>query len=175
MFIVGAGTSSKTAGFQIMSDAAPYRRSWPFFRTPIGVFLMVMAPIGGMMSVIIVADTPSWMTWSAGVVLAITLLTLYQGYVRRLILSDGGARFVSAWRAVEIDWSEVRGVGAYIPGGGLGATQYVYITKRESPPTGKWDRDRDTIQVQSQPGLIEAIGVARGAHASDRLKPGAAA
>ena len=98
----GFGLMRITAGFQIMRNAASYRRSWPFFRTPIGVFLMVMAPIGSMMAIIVIADTPSWMTWSAGVVLAITLLTLYQGYVRRLILSDRGARFVGVGRVVEI-------------------------------------------------------------------------
>lgn len=136
---------------------------------------MVMAPIGSMMAIIVIVATPSWMTWSAGVVLAITLLTLYQGYVRRLILSDSGARFVGVGRAVEIDWAEVRGVGSYIPGGGLGATEYVYITKREPPPAGKWDRDQDTIQVQNQPGLIEAIEIARRTHAPDRQTPGDAA
>lgn len=167
----GFGLMRMAARFQIMRAAAPYRRSWPFFRTPIGVFLIVMAPIGGMMAIIVVVDTPSWMTWSAGVVLAITLLALYQGYARRLILSDNGARFVSAWRAVEIDWPEVRGVGAYIPGGGLGATEYIYITKRESAPAGKWDHDQDTIQVQNRPGLIEAIKIARRSHASDRQTP----
>jgi len=168
----GFGLMRMAVGFQAMRDAAPYRRSWPFFRTPIGVFLMVMAPIGGMMAIIVVGDTPSWMTWSAGVVLGITVLALWQGYARRLILSVRGARFVSGWRTVEIDWSEVRGVGSYIPGGGLGATEYVYITKRDSPPAGKWDRDEDTIQVQNRPGLIEAIEIARGAATSDRPAPG---
>jgi hypothetical protein len=171
----GFGLMRTAVGCRIMHGAAPYRRSWPYFRTPIVAFLVVMAPICGMMAVIVVGDTPSWMTWSAGVVVAITFLTLYQGYARRLILSERGARFVGGWRTVEIEWSEVRGAGVYVPGGGLGAVEYVYITKRESPPAGKWDRGQDTIQLQNRPGLIEAIEAARRPHAPDRQTPPEAA
>lgn len=56
-----------------------------------------------------------------------------------------------------IPWSRVRRVDAYVPGGGLGATRYIYITTHNRPPLGKWEIDAETIQVQEQAGLLEAL------------------
>ena len=149
-----------------MVPPSPHRRSWPCLRTPLSIYLIVMAPICGLMLFLMLTNTKSWMKWSAGVVLILTVVNLFKGYVRRLILTERSAKLVRAFASIEIPWSRVRGVGSYVPGGGVGATEYVYISTRETPPAGKWDIDRDTLQVQNQPGLIEAIVALRAKHDS---------
>lgn len=135
----------------------PAAQSWPFLRTPISVFLMVMLPINGLQIFLIVANTPTWIKVTAAVVVLWTLLALAQGYLRRLIVDRRGARLRGLFRSIEIPWNAVSKIDVYIPGGGLGATPYLYMTTRHEPPLGKWDIDDETIQVQDRPGLLEAV------------------
>jgi len=142
-------------------QSSTYRRSWPFLRTPIAVYLIVMVPICGLQVILLLARVPAWMKISAGIVVAMTLVGFVRGYVRRLKLSEEGARLTSPLRTIEISWSDVKHIGVYIPGGGLGATEYLYITAADRPPTYKWEIDDHTIQIQNRPGLLEAVNAAR--------------
>ncbi len=120
-----------------------------------------MGPICGLMVFLVATDTPDWMKWSAGAVVLFTVAALWRGYGRRLVLTPAGASLVRLVGSLEIPWERVRRVGVYIPGGGVGATEYVFITTRATAPDGKWDLDGETIQLQNRPGLIEAIEAAR--------------
>jgi len=126
-------------------------------RTPISVFLLVMLPINGLMVFLLAANTPTWMKITAGIVVMWTLLALAQGYLRRLIVDRRGVRLRGLFRSIEIPWIAVKKLDVYIPGGGLGATEYLYVTTKSEPPMGKWDVDDETIQVQDRPGLLEAV------------------
>lgn len=94
---------------------------------------------------------------TAGIVLAFSVYGLARGYLRRLSVTRNSAVLVGLWRRIEIPWSDVRSVGVYIPGGGVGATEYFFVSRHDTPPRGKWDIDQDTIQVQNRSGLVEAI------------------
>lgn len=116
-----------------------------------------MLPINGLQVFLIVANTPTWIKVTASLVVLWTMLALAQGYVRRLIVDRQGVRLRGLFRSIEIPWTQVARVGSYIPGGGLGATEYAYITTKPEPPLGKWDLDDETIQVQDRPELLDAI------------------
>ena len=116
-----------------------------------------MLPINGLQIFLLFANTPTWIKVTAALVVLWTLLGLAQGYLRRLIVDRQGVRLRGPFRNIEIPWSQVGRVGAYIPGGGLGATEYAYVTTKSEPPMGKWDLDDETIQVQDRPGLLEAV------------------
>ena len=133
------------------------------------MYLLVMGPICGLMVFLLANDTKPWMKWSAAVVLFFSLFGFFKGYLRRLQLSERGARLVRPFGTIDIPWPQAKRVGAYIPGGGVGAVEYIYITTRDEPPAGKWDIDRETIQVQGRPGLLEAIEKARDS-AGDRAE-----
>ena len=124
---------------------------------------MVMAPICLFEGFFFITDTPNWIRASAGAVVLISIYGFVRGYGRRLVLSDEGAEWRTLTRSNLIRWNDVRHVGSYVPGGGLGATEYVFITKSAAPPEGKWQIDADTMQVQNQPGLMEAITAYRSA------------
>lgn len=124
-----------------------------------GVYLMVMAPICLLEGFLFFTDTPNWIRATAGAVVLFSILGFIRGYGRRLVLCDEGAEWRTVLGSQIIRWADVRSVGTYIPGGGLGATEYVYITRRDAPPEGKWQIDADTIQVQNQSGLMDAIAV----------------
>jgi hypothetical protein len=138
-------------------EGTHHRRTWPFLATPLAIYLTVMVPVCGLELFLIVARAPAWMRWSAGAVVFFTIVGLIRGYVRRLVLSPRGASLRGLVQSIEIDWTRVRRVGTYTPGGGLGGAKYAYITTRDTEPLGKWDIDRETIQVQDRPGLMEAI------------------
>lgn len=146
-----------------MRVAVP-RRSWPFLKTPLAIYLIVMLPVCGLMVFLLVTNTEGWMKGSAAAVLALTLVGFVRGYVRRLVLTGKGARLIRCCGTIDIPWERVARVGVYIPGGGVGATEYAYITTRDAEPLGKWDLDGDTIQIQNRPGLLDAIERARAAH-----------
>ena len=133
------------------------RRSWPYFRTPLPIFLLVMLPVNGLMLFVLLSRSEDWQKWSAGLVQSLSLYALYRGYVIRLVISDSNVRLRRLFGTIKIAWTDITSIGEYIPGGGLGATEYVYITKHDRPPAGKWDVDEHTIQVQAQEGLLPLL------------------
>ena len=145
----------------IASQQHSSRRSWPFFRAPLPIFLFVMLPVNGLMLFVLLSRSEEWQKWSAGLVHALSLYALYRGYVVRLVITNTGVRLRRLFGSIELKWNDVKQIGEYIPGGGLGATEYVYITKRDQPPAGKWDIDEHTVQVQAQTGLIETLETTR--------------
>lgn len=134
-----------------------HRSSWPYLRTPARIFWLVMGPICVMQVFLLLTRTPTWIKISAACVLGLTIFGFMRGYVRRLRLTREAATLSSLFRKVCIPWSGVRRTGSYIPGGGLGATEYAYITTHDRVPDGKWEIDSETIQIQNQDGLLEAI------------------
>jgi len=116
-----------------------------------------MLPINGFQVFLLIANTPRWIKITAAAVILWTLLALAQGYLRRLIVDRRRVRLRGLFRGIEIPWTAVSNMGVYIPGGGLGATEYLFVTTRAEPPAGKWDVDEHTIQVQDRPGLFEAL------------------
>ncbi|MFQ5424905.1 MAG: hypothetical protein ACE5F9_13120 [Phycisphaerae bacterium] len=137
-----------------------YRRCWSYLSAPLAAYLVVMVPICALEMFLFLTDSPGWMRWSAAGVLVLSGLAVVRGYGRRLVLSDRGVSLAGVGRRIEIAWSRVRRVGVYAPGG-IGSTEFAYITTRETPPAGKWDVGPDTLQLQNRPGLLEAIEVAR--------------
>jgi len=122
---------------------------------------MVNLPICGLQAFLICVNTPVWMKLASGGVLLLTLVFLARGYLRRLVVDSRGARLRGMLRSIDLPWERVRRVGSYTPGGGLGATTYVYITTRDEPPMGKWDIDAETIQVQERPGMLAMVEAIR--------------
>jgi hypothetical protein len=96
------------------------------------------------------------MSWSAGAVVVLSGYGFARGYLRRLVLSAETAALAAPMRRIEIPWQRVRRIGVYLPGGGLGATKYLYISAHDREPDGRWEIDADTIQVQDRPGLLDA-------------------
>ena len=116
-----------------------------------------MLPINGLQIFLLFANTPTWIKITAAIVVLWTLLAFAQGYLRRLIVDRHGIRLRGLFRSIEIPWAAVKKLGVYIPGGGLGATEYLYVTTRTEAPMGKWDLDDETIQLQDRPGLLAAL------------------
>lgn len=116
-----------------------------------------MLPINGLQVFLLIANTPAWIKITAAMVVLWTLYGLAQGYARRLIVDRQGLRLRGLFQSIEIPWNAVARIGVYMPGGGLGATEYFYATTKSEPPQGKWDLDGDTIQIQDHPGLLEAV------------------
>lgn len=104
---------------------------------------------------------PNWIRISAGAVIAMTVWGLIRGYGRRLVIEADGVRLKRFGGNLFISWSDVRSIGVYVPGGGVGATEYLYVSTRDRPPRGKWDIDAETIQIQNRTGALEALQAAR--------------
>src|SRR5260221_8994535 len=120
---------------------ATIRRSFSYFSTPIAVYLSVMLPICGLEVFLIFSRCPGWIQWTAGGVLGLSLYGLAIGYGRRLTLGEDGASFRGLFGSVKIEWHQLRRIGIYQPGGGIGQTEYAYLSTRDEPPTGKWEQD----------------------------------
>ena len=136
------------------------RRSWAYLAAPLSTYVIVMAPICALQAFLLMFPTPGWMRGSAAVVLLVTIMSFLRGYVRRVVVTPEGVEFRRLGRRVVIPWSAVRAVGVYIPGGGLGSTDYAYVTTRDEPPGGKWDIDPQTIQLQNRHGLLNELRAA---------------
>jgi hypothetical protein len=119
--------------------------------------LLVIVPICLLEGILLVSDSPAWMRGSAGLVIAVSVIALARGYLRRLEISPSGVVFRRLVGRIEIPWQRVRSAGKYRPGGGVGGREYVYVSSRDGPPLGKWDIDAETVQAQDRPGLWEAI------------------
>jgi hypothetical protein len=134
------------------------RQSWPYFRTPIGAFLVVMLPINSLMAILLtVASTPVWMKVTSALVISISLINLVRGYYRRLVFDECGAVFISLFGRVTIPWDCAKTVGVYSPYGGRGGVEYAFVTRHDRQPKGVWENDQDTIQIQNRDGLLNAI------------------
>lgn len=134
-----------------------HRRRWSYLRTPVGIYWLVMSPICLLEGFLLVTDTPNWIRVSAGGVLLITIIAFVRGYGRRIELHEEGVRWRSLLIRRELRWADITSVGTYVPGGGVGTTEYAYLSTRAGPPVGKWEIDEQTFQVQNRPGVIEAI------------------
>jgi len=137
-----------------------YRRRWSYLSAPLAAYLVVMVPICALELFLFLTDSPGWMRCSAAGVLVLSGIAVVRGYGRRLVLGDHGARLTGVGGRIEIAWSRVRRVGVYAPGG-VGSTEFAYITTRGRPPSGKWDVGPEVLQLQNRPGLLEAIEAAR--------------
>lgn len=133
------------------------RHSWPYLAAPLHVYLMVMLPICGLQVFLIFLRCPMWMHLSSGAVLLISLYGLLRGYVRRLVITPERASLRGLFTRIDIPWKGVRRIGTYTPGGGVGTTEYFYITTRDHEPAGKWDIGDHTIQIQNREGLQTVI------------------
>lgn len=141
--------------------------TWPYFRTPLAVYLVVMLPIGTLMTFLLtVSGTPMWMKITSAAVLAVSLLGLLHGYYRRMILRTSGASFVQLSRRIEIEWPEVGRFGVYAPGGHASGPRYIFITRHAQRPAGAWEIDESTIQIQYRDGVLESIRSALGPEAA---------
>lgn len=137
----------------------PAQSNWsrPYLSAPLWIYLTVMAPICALQTFLILSRSPGWMQWTSGVVLALTLHNLIRGYLRRIVVTSQGVAFKGIFLRRNIPWKRVRRIGVYVPGGGVGVSDYLYVTTKDTPPAGKWDQDAESIQVQNRPGLLEAI------------------
>lgn len=133
------------------------RQTWPYLAAPLHVYLMVMLPICGLQVFLIFLRCPMWMHLSSGAVLLISLFGLLRGYVRRLVITPEGASLRGLFTRIDIPWKDVRRIGTYTPGGGVGTTEYFYITTRDHEPAGKWDIGEHTVQIQNREGLAIVI------------------
>ncbi len=133
------------------------RQSWPYLAAPLHVYLMVMLPICALQVFLIFLRCPLWMHLSSGAVLLISLYSLIRGYVRRLVITPEAASLRGLTSRIDIPWKEVRRTGVYTPGGGVGTTEYFYITTRNHEPAGKWDIGEHTIQIQNREELRSRV------------------
>ncbi|QDV91190.1 hypothetical protein RAS2_22810 [Phycisphaerae bacterium RAS2] len=140
------------------------RTSRPYLRTPLRIYLIVMLPICALQGFLLINPTPLWMKGTAALVVLLTVHGFVRGYVRRLVLTAEGARLVTLTRTIALPWNRVKKYGVYIPGGGLGAVEYFYLTTHDRPPDGKWEIDANTIQIQARDGLIETVDALLAAH-----------
>lgn len=159
----GPGKSEQVARVkaQVSGGGAACRSSWPYLRTPQCIYWLVMAPICGLQVFLVFTPTPGWLRVSASAVIALTAIGYVRGYFRRLILTPEGATLHTLFSRRFIAWRDVRRAGRYVPGGGLGATPYFYITMNDRQPEGRWENDERTLQVQDQAGLEAAVEVHR--------------
>lgn len=125
------------------------------------IFLIVNVPINALMVFVLTIRALWWMKLTAAAVVAISLYTLYRGYVTRLTIDSDGVRLRRIGGTIHLPWNRIQRIGMYAPGGGVGAAEYVYVTTRSEPPTYKWEIDETTIQVQGHPGLLDAIEAAK--------------
>jgi hypothetical protein len=127
-----------------------------------------MLPVCGLEVFVILSRCPAWMQWTAGGVLILSLYGLAIGYGRRLTLGEDGASFGGLLGHSRIEWHQVRRVGIYQPGGGIGQTEYAYLSARDEPPAGKWEQNSSVIQIQNRPGLLETIERFRNSQMADQ-------
>lgn len=136
------------------------KRTWPYFSTPLLVFLIVVTPICIMMAMLAYLPHRPWIRITGVAVIVISVYGLVRGYVRRLVLTEDGPVFCTLLARRAMRWSDVKRVDEYVPGGGVNGIRYVYITAQDRPPRGKWEQDERTFQLQSRPGLLDALRAA---------------
>jgi len=87
----------------------------------------------------------------------VSLYGFYRGYGHRIEMTAEGVRYRRPGRCLSLRWGEVRHIGRYVPLDRNRVSQYVYITRRESPPVDWREIDENTIQLQDRPGLLESL------------------
>ena len=90
---------------------------------------------------LILANTPGWMKYSSAAVIALSGVFFIQGYIRRMVLRSDAVCLRSLLGQKKIAWREVRKIGIYAPDG-VGTSEYLYITRHEREPLGKWENGR---------------------------------
>src|SRR5437762_3203335 len=139
------------------STPTSHRQTWPFFNTPLRVYLGVMLPICGLMTFLMVVPQQAWVRGSAAVVVGCSIYGLLRGYVRRLTMDVAGVQFTTLGGSFEMTWAQVQRIDVYIPSGAVNGVRHLYVTANDRPPQGKWEIDSRTFQVQDRPGLLHAL------------------
>ncbi len=136
----------------------PQPRTWPFFSTPPAVFAAVMGPLTAMMVLLAVpSGMPLWVRISASLVAAISLYATGRGYLCRVQATGTHIHYQTPFTRLSIPWAEVRDIDAYVPVDRNLTTKYVYITRRSVSPVDRREIDRETLQLQDRPGLVEEL------------------
>jgi len=143
------------------TEPGPERRSWSYLNTPLRVYLIVMLPICALMGFLITVPQITWIRVAASAVIGVTFYGMLRGYVRRVVATPGAIEFRTLGSVWRIPWDEVRRIDEYIPSGGVNGPKYVYITRHDRAPHGRWELDRDTFQLQSRPGLLDELRAAK--------------
>jgi hypothetical protein len=141
---------------QLQRTSLP-KQTCSYLRTPLRIYLLVMLPICVLQIFLLIHDFPMWMKISGALVVIFTLHGLARGYVRRLILTDAGAELRGLFFGWKLPWTQVRRVGVYVPGGGLGAAEYLFIATQDAVPDGPWQMDSQTLQIQNREGLLKLV------------------
>jgi hypothetical protein len=136
---------------------SPAKTAWPYLSAPLGIYITVMLPICALEAFLIATHSPMWMKLSAALVLLFSIVAWIRGYRRRLIVTETGVTFIRLGSRIEMPWPRIRRVGRYVPGGGVGGPQYVYVARVDRAPAGKWEITHDIVQVQDRPGLLESL------------------
>ena len=113
-----------------------------------------MLPICALEIFLLLNKFPAWMKISSGIVVVLTAYGYIRGYARRLILTSAYAEMRGLFFRARLPWEKVRRVGTYLPGGGLGSTEYFFITANDDAPRGPWQIEKQMFQVQAQDGLL---------------------
>jgi hypothetical protein len=148
----------RVAGLTAGGRGLGRRQVWPFFSTPLRVFVLVMGPIAGSMTLLAaLPGVPAVIRITAGVVVAASLYGLVRGYANRVEADAEGIRYRGPGKHFRIPWRDVRHLDRYTPLDRNRTTQYVYATRLEVPPADWREIDRNTVQLQDRPGLLESL------------------
>lgn len=117
-----------------------------------------MVPIVSMMLLLaILPRVPLGLRLTAGAVVAVSLYAGYRGYGHRVEVTPESVTYRRPGRCFRLRWQEIRHIGRYIPLDRNRASQYVYVTRLDTPPLDWREIDENTIQLQDRPGLLESL------------------
>lgn len=138
----------------------PYR--WFFFSTPLWQFLAVMVPLTLMMLLLAVLSAmPLGIRLSSAAVACISLYALWRGYHYRVEATPQYVRYRGWRKDIVIPWHEVHLIDRYTPLDRNRGSQYVFVTRLDTPPVDRREIDENTIQLQDRPGLLETLRLCR--------------
>ena len=112
---------------------------------------------------------PAGIRMTAAMVAVVSLYSFWRGYRPRVEVSPEYIRYRTVGRRYTIFWSDVRGLDRYTPLNRNRTSQYVYITRLDSPPVDWRDMNANTIQLQDRPGLLETLRMYQQGSGAKRL------
>src|SRR5687768_17592457 len=117
-----------------------------------------MAPLAVMMILLAVLPRmPMGIRISSAMVAIISMYTFCRGYRSRIEATPEYVRYRGWRKDIVIPWREVHTVARYIPLDRNRSSQYVFITRLNTPPVDRREIDENTIQLQDRPGLLETL------------------